>query len=119
MTMTFKQFCNDCQLFQEARRRKSKAKSKRCGLRRFRNTSPKSVFLPTLMNMPTPRQELTKNVQKPVAKAVPKGVVKILPAPLPKPFRTSPTLKTIKPKRPSPLRGSPEESRLLAKSPRP
>jgi hypothetical protein len=114
MKMTFKQFCNDCQLFQEARRRKSKAKSKRRGLRRFRNTSPKSVFLPTLMNMPTPRQELTKNVQKPVAKAVPKNLPP--PPPVKKPWKKSPTSNRILPRVPQPLRGSPKDVQSFAKN---
>lgn len=124
--MTFKQFAETLDkldtedLIEETRKRKSK--SKRRNLRRFRNIAPKSIFLPSLMNMPTPRQELIqgkqrsqKQVVQPVSNGVAKGgakpVQKILPPP-PKPFRTSPTLRTITPKRPRPLRGSPEEARL-------
>lgn len=129
--MTFKQFAATLDtldtedLIEEARRRKPK--SKRRGLRRFRNISPKSIFLPTLMKMPTPRRELIQGkqgVQKPIARPVsknaPQGVPKNAPPPSPvnKLWKTLPASRTIAPKRPQPLRGSPDEAKLLAKSPR-
>ncbi len=83
MTMTFKQFCNDCELFQEARKRK--ARKRKSG----RWARPRVLPSPTL-SQSKPRQPKPLPVSKPVT--IPKKVLKF-----------SPTAKIIAKKLPTPL----------------